>query len=214
MKITTTVQKLDDVLKGGIEEGSNVLIISDMLIDKSRFGLDILSGALPKIDSGLYFVNNKFPDFVKGSIKNWGRAKKKISLIDGFSYTAGRDSREEFQIKVKVTDIKSYTNVIRNVVSDAFHKKSREKTLFLFDSLDYWIGSWKLMEDMIKEIRKNAAVHYYLIADVGLNAKETNRLQRMFDYVIFLRIMKGKSTIIKEISVLKPATKMKIQITD
>ena len=184
MKITTTVEKLDDALKGGINEGSSVLIISDMLIDKARFGMNILSGVLAEnIDNGLYFVNNKLPDYVKSNMRNWSKIKDKLSMIDGFSYTAGKRSKEEFQVKVKTTEIQPYTEVLKNVVFDAFNKKGKKKTAFVFDSLDYWIGYWGLMEKIINDFKgtiSKKSILYYLLADVGLNANETKKLRKMF----------------------------------
>ena len=50
------------------------------------------------------------------------------------------------------------------------------------------------------------------LADVGLDPKETKRLEKMFDYVILLRETKGRGPATKEIKVLKPVTKMKIRI--
>jgi small GTP-binding protein len=214
MKITTTVDKLDDALRGGISEGSSVLIISDMLVDKAKFGMNILSGVLEKqMKTGLYFVNNKFPDFVRDNMRNWNKVKSKLALIDGFSYTAGKKSSEEFQIKIKTTDIESYTEILKNVVSDAFHKKGSDKTAFVFDSLDYWIGYWDLLEGMVDDFRNTVnkkAISYYLLADVGLDAKETRKLEKMFDYVILLRAMEKKGLIFKHIDVVKPKVKIRI----
>ena len=137
MKITTTVDKLDEVLNGGIKEGSNVLIISDMLIDKAKFGMNILSGVLADgMDTGLYFVDNKLPDYIRENMRNWNKIKNKLHMIDGFSYTVGKSSREEFQVKVRTTDIEAYTTVLKNVVIDAYNKTGKKKNIFVFDSVE------------------------------------------------------------------------------
>lgn len=219
MKITTTVDKLDEALRGGVKQGSNVLIISDMLIDKAKFGMTIFSGILTEeMDTGLYFVNNKLPDFVKENITSQMSKKKKLHIIDGFSYTAGKRSSEEFQVKVKSTEIESYTGVLSNVITDALNKKARKKTIFFFDSLDNWMDRWKLFEGYLKEIKKftkKNTLSYYLLADVGLNNRETRKLQGLFDYVILLRAMEKKGLIFKHIDISKPSieTKLPFEIT-
>jgi len=68
MKVPTTIPKLDEFFKGGIELGSRVLIISDMLIDKAMFGISIMAGRLKEGDNGIYFINNKIPDYIKQNI--------------------------------------------------------------------------------------------------------------------------------------------------
>jgi small GTP-binding protein len=211
MKITTTVEKLDEALKGGIKEGSNVLVVSDMMIDKARFGMNILSGILTEqVDNGFYFVNNKFPDFVREGMRNWSKIRNKVHMIDGFSYTAGKRSREEFQVKMKTTDIDSYTQILRSVIMDAFHKKGKKRSAFVFDSLDYWIGKWNLMETFIQEFRSKRSVSYYLLADVGLGEREIKRIGNNFDYVIFLKAMEKKGLVFKHIDVEKPSVDIRI----
>ncbi len=214
MKITTTVKKLDEMLKGGIDAGSNVLVISDMLIDKTKFGISIFSGVLAKnMDVGLYFIDNKFPDYVKKNIRNLNRIKNKFHLIDGFSYTVGRRSREEFLIKAKVTDIDLYTQLLKNVLIDAFNKKGKKKNIFVFDSMDYWTGYWDIFEKMFLDINKyidRETVSYYLLADVGLNNKEIRKLEKLFDYVILLKAMQKKGFIFKHIDISKPKLKTRI----
>jgi small GTP-binding protein len=214
MKLTTTVEKLDKALKGGINEGSNVLIVSDVMIDKAKFGMNIFSGVLSKkMDSGLYFVNNKFPNYVKKTMKNWNKVRNKLFMVDGFSYTAGKRSMEEFQIKVKTTEMNSYTEVLKNVVLDAINKKGKKRTVFIFDSLDYWLGSWKTFEKYFNEFKKSIGkktVSYYLLADLGLGTKELKNLEKMFDYVIFLKAMEKKGLIFKHIDVKKPKIETRI----
>ena len=63
MKVSTTIPKLDEFFKGGIEDGSKILIVSDMLIDKAMFGVSIMSNRLKEGDNGIYFINNnsRFP---------------------------------------------------------------------------------------------------------------------------------------------------------
>lgn len=214
MKITTTVDKLDEALRGGINEGSNVLIISDMLIDKAKFGMTIFSGILTdQMDTGLYFVNNKFPEYIRSNMRNWRKIKKRLHMIDGFSYTAGRRSNEEFQVKVKSTDIDAYTEVLSNVIIDAFNKRGKKKTIFVFDSLDNWLDHWKLVEKFLNEVKSSVGrgtISYYLLADVGLNIKETKRLEKLFDYVILLKAMEKKGLIFKHIDISKPKIETRI----
>ena len=146
-------------------------------------------------------------------MRNWSKIKDKLSMIDGFSYTAGKRSKEEFQVKVKTTEIQPYTEVLKNVVFDAFNKKGKKKTAFVFDSLDYWIGYWGLMEKIINDFKgtiSKKSILYYLLADVGLNANETKKLRKMFDYVIFLKAMEKKGLVFKHIDVAKPKLDTKI----
>ena len=49
-----------------------------------------------------------------------------------------------------------------------------------------------------------------MLADVGLNPKETRELGKMFDYVIMLRAMEKKGLIFKHMDILKPKVQTRI----
>lgn len=214
MRIPTTIEKLDEILGGGINDGSLVLVLSDMLIDKARFGMDLFSGRLKERDNGVYFVDNKTPDFVKNSISEWDKYRNKISFIDGMSYSLGKKSKEEFQIKEKTTNVDSFMKLSKDALFKALERRKGYGTVLVFDSLDFWVGQWKNVErfllDSKEKIKSTRTLSYFLLANIGFKKKDIENFNKIFDYVIHLKTMERKGLIIKYIEVLKPELETRI----
>ncbi len=211
MKISTTIPKLDEFFSGGVEPGSKVLIISDMLVDKAMFGINIMAGRLKEGDNGIYFINNKIPDYIKQNITGWESFKKKVSFIDGISYSLGQKSREEFQISEKTINVKPYIRKSMEVFGKALKKRKAYGTTAIFDSLDFWIGHWSDVERFVKEtedaIRATRTVSYYLLANIGFKPSNIQTFAKCFDYVLWLKAFDRKGIVLKQIYVHKPNTK-------
>ncbi len=214
MKVSTTIPKLDEFFKGGIEDGSKVLIISDMLIDKAMFGVNIMAGRLKEGDNGIYFLNNKTPGYIKENIAGWSRFKSKVSLIDGISFSLGQKSGEEFSITEKTINVKPYIKKSAGVFEKALKKRKGYGTTSIFDSLDFWVGQWSDVENFVKKttdlIRDTHTVSYYLLANIGFKPANIQKFARCFDYVLWLKAFDSKGLVLKHIYVHKPRMKFAI----
>ena len=214
MKIPTTIPKLDEFFKGGVELGSKVLIISDMLIDKAMFGISIMAGRLKEGDNGIYFINNKIPDYIKQNITGWEGFKDKVSFIDGISYSLGQKSREEFQINEKTINVKPYIKESQEVFEKALRKRKAYGTTAVFDSLDFWIGHWSDVERFVREtgsiIKDTRTISYYLLVNIGFKPSNIQAFARCFDYVLWLKAFDRKGMVLKQIYVHKPKARFAI----
>ena len=142
MKVSTSITKLDEFFKGGVEDGSKVLIISDMLIDKAMFGISIMAARLKDGDNGIYFINNKNPEYIKQNITGWNRYKDNVSFIDGISFSLGQKSKEKYKVDEKTINVSPYISKSTRVFAEALNERRGTGTTAIFDSLDFWVGHW------------------------------------------------------------------------
>jgi small GTP-binding protein len=214
MKVPTTIPKLDEFFKGGVEVGSKVLIISDMLIDKAMFGISILTSRLREGDNGIYFINNKTSDYIKQNISGWERFKDKVSFIDGISYTLGQKSSDEFRIQEKTINVKPYIKQSREIFERALKKRKGYGTTAIFDSLDFWIGHWSDVESFVKKtdrlIKNTRTISYYLLANIGFKPSNIQAFAKSFDYVLWLKAFDRKGLVLKQIYIHKPKIRFAI----
>ena len=214
MKVSTTIPKLDEFFEGGVDVGSSVLIISDMLIDKAMFGISILASRLREGDNGIYFINNKTPDFIKQNISSWEKVSGKVSFIDGISYSLGQKSSEEFQINEKTINVKPYIKQSRDVFEKALRKRKSYGTTAVFDSLDFWVGHWQDVERFVTETKKvikdTRTTSYYLLANIGFKPSNIQAFAKCFDYVLWLKAFDRKGLVLKQLYVHKPKIKFAI----
>ncbi len=214
MKVSTSIPKLDEFFKGGIEDGSKVLIISDMLIDKAMFGLNIMAARLKEGDQGIYFLNNKTPEYIKQNISGWSGFQKNVSFIDGISYSLGQKSKEDYVIKEKTINVKPYIKQSQEVFLKALEKRKGYGTTAIFDSLDFWIGHWDDVEKFVKEtdslIKDTHTISYYLLANIGFKPSNIQKFAKSFDYVLWLKAFDRKGLVLKQIYIHKPKIKFAI----
>jgi small GTP-binding protein len=214
MKVSTTIPKLDEFFEGGVDVGSNVLIISDMLIDKAMFGISIMTSRLREGDNGIYFINNKTPEFIKQNISGWDKFRGKVSFIDGISYSLGQKSKEEFQINEKTINVKPYIKQSQGVFEKALKKRKAYGTTAIFDSLDFWVGHWPDVERFITEtgsiIRDTRTTSYYLMANIGFKPSNIQAFAKCFDYVLWLKAFDRKGLVLKQLYVHKPKIRFAI----
>jgi small GTP-binding protein len=214
MKVPTKIPKLDEFFRGGVELGSRVLIISDMLIDKAMFGISILASRLREGDNGIYFINNKVPEYIKENISGWDRFKGKVSFIDGISYSLGQKSKEEFQISEKTINVKPYIEESGEIFEKALRKRKAYGTTAIFDSLDFWIGHWSDVERFVRKTegitKDTRTISYYLLANIGFKPDNIQKFARSFDYVLWLKAFDRKGIVLKQIYVHKPKVRFAI----
>ncbi len=214
MKVSTTIPKLDEFFDGGFEDGSRVLVISDMLVDKAMFGISIMASRLKEGDNGIYFINNKTPDYIKQNISGWQRFSSKMSFIDGISYSLGRKSRESYSIDEKTINVRPYIEKSKKVFRNALKSMKGYGTTAVFDSLDFWVGHWsdveRFLKDTEKDLRDTRTISYYLMANIGFKPSNIQRFAKCFDYVIWLKAFDSKGLVLKQLYVHKPRLKFAI----
>ncbi|MDY6788883.1 MAG: GTPase [Candidatus Nanohaloarchaea archaeon] len=220
-KISLPLEKLNSLIGGGIEKGSNVLILADLVINKMQFGSSIINYRLEQDDHILYLVNNKIPEYAKDHIKDYKDRNESISFIDGFSSTLGKSPEEiegDYFVEAKITDEKEeYVESTRKAVEDALEDLDSEKNTLVFDSLDSWIGEMEELQKFVKNTRKRlrdtGTTAYYLLPNLGFEEEDEDTFQRLrdtFDYLIHLKGLERTGIVLKYIDIRKPEIETKI----
>ncbi len=217
-KISLPLESLNAVLDGGVEDGSNVLILADLVVDKMKFGSSLINYRLGEEDNIVYFINNKIPIYAKKGIANYEEKEDKIAFIDGFSSTIGKEPKSEYVVDSKLTDNKStYIEESMEVVKEAINDMEGWGSSLIIDSVDSWVGHWDALEEFLEgvkpELESTNTVGYYLFPNLGFAEENGNNLERlvdMFDYVIHLKGIERKGITLKYVEVKKPQVEEKI----
>lgn len=221
-KVELPLERLNEALDGGVEEGSNVLILADLAVDKSKFASALVNYRLKQDDNLVYFVNNRMPQYIKERIKE-DNGDGDIGIIDGFSSTLDKKSEEMFKIDTDLkADRSEYLKESKEVTKEALEELEDWGTTYVMDSLDTFAGQWDEVEEFVNEIGPKAeetlAVNYYFLPNLGFEEGEENdieRLKEIFDYVIHLKGLERSGIVLKYIDVRKPDidTKVPFDIT-
>jgi small GTP-binding protein len=221
-KVSLPLPRLNSLLDGGVEDGSNVLVLADLVVDKMKFGSALVNYRLEEEDNIVYFINNKLPKYAKDYIKDYDVHEDKIAFVDGFSATIDKESTEAFQVSLKITESKQkYIEESQETVKDAIRSKEGYGSTFILDSIDSWVGHWDALESFLTGIKPTLedtnTVGYYLLPNLGFEEEDGNfeRLKEMFDYVIHLKGLERSGITLKYIDIRKPdmETKVPFEIT-
>ena len=216
-KVKLPLERLNEALDGGVEEGSNVLILADLAVDKSKFASALVNYRLDEDDNLVYFVNNRMPQYINERIDSDG-AEGETALIDGFSSTLNKGSSERFRIDTDLkADRSEYLKESKETTKQALEELEDWGTTYVMDSLDTFAGQWDEVEDFVDEIRPVAedtlAVNYYFLPNLGFEEGEDNdidRLKEIFDYVIHLKGLERSGIVLKYIDIRKPDIETKV----
>jgi small GTP-binding protein len=221
-KVKLPLERLNEALDGGVEEGSNVLILADLAVDKSKFASALVNYRLDEDDNLVYFVNNRMPQYINERIDSES-AEGETAIIDGFSSTLDKESEERFKID---TDLKSdrsdYLKEAKETTKTALEELEDWGTTYVMDSLDTFAGQWDEVEKFVNEVGPVAedtlAVNYYFLPNLGFEEGEDNdidRLKEIFDYVIHLKGLERSGIVLKYVDIRKPDidTKVPFDIT-
>lgn len=221
-KVELPLERLNEALDGGVEEGSNVLILADLAVDKSKFASALVNYRLKQDDNLVYFVNNRMPQYIKERIKE-DNGDGEIGIIDGFSSTLDKKSEERFKIETDLkADRSEYLKESKEVSKQALEELEDWGTTYVMDSLDTFAGQWDEVEEFVNELGPKAeetlAVNYYFLPNLGFEEGEDNdidRLKEIFDYVIHLKGLERSGIVLKYIDIRKPDidTKVPFDIT-
>lgn len=221
-KVELPLERLNEALDGGVEEGSNVLILADLAVDKSKFASALVNYRLKQDDNLVYFVNNRMPQYIKERIKE-DNGDGEVGIIDGFSSTLDKKSEEMFKIDTDLkADRSEYLKESKEVTKEALEELEDWGTTYVMDSLDTFAGQWDEVEEFVNEVGPKAeetlAVNYYFLPNLGFEEGEENdieRLKEIFDYVIHLKGLERSGIVLKYIDIRKPDidTKVPFDIT-
>ncbi|MCJ7429374.1 MAG: 50S ribosome-binding GTPase [Candidatus Nanohaloarchaeota archaeon QJJ-5] len=212
-KVSLPLEKLNTLLDGGVEDGSNVLILADLVVDKMKFGSSLVNYRHEQDDNVVYFINNKLPRYARDYIKT----DDNVSFIDGFSATINKETEEDYQIDMKISESTSdYIEASVATVKQALEDNEGYGSTFVLDSIDSWVGHWDAMESFIDEIsgtlEDTNTVGYYLLPNLGFEEDDANfeKLTEMFDYVLHLKGLERSGITLKFIHVRKPDIETKV----
>lgn len=216
-KVKLPLERLNEALDGGVEEGSNVLILADLAVDKSKFASALVNYRLDEDDNLVYFVNNRMPQYINERIDSEG-AEGETAIIDGFSSTLNKESTERFRIDTDLkADRSEYLQESKEVTKQALEELEDWGTTYVMDSLDTFAGQWDEVEDFVNEIGPVAedtlAVNYYFLPNLGFEEGDDNdidRLKEIFDYVIHLKGLERSGIVLKYIDIRKPDIETKV----
>lgn len=213
-KVSLPLEKLNTLLDGGIEDGSNVLILADLVVDKMKFGSSLVNYRHEQDDNIVYFINNKLPRYARDYIKE---DSESVSFIDGFSATINKESDEDYQIDMKISEnTADYIEASADVVKQALEENEGYGSTFVLDSIDSWVGHWDAMESFLDDIKGTLedtnTVGYYLLPNLGFEEDDANfeRLNEMFDYVFHLKGLERSGITLKFIHIRKPDIETKV----
>ncbi|MFB6182828.1 MAG: hypothetical protein ABEI78_02060, partial [Candidatus Nanohaloarchaea archaeon] len=212
-KIELPLERLTEALDGGIEDGSSVLFLADLAVDKAEFAKALCNFRLDEEDNLIYFINNKMPEYIDQRIDKEGR-EDKVSIVDGFSSTLDKDSGHEYQLESSLKDdTEDFLEESKELAKKAIEENEGFGSTFVLDSLDAFVGQWDAVEDMVNEIKPVAertnTVTYYFLPNLGFEEEgeqdtSIDELKEIFDYVIHLKGLERSGIVLKFIDVRKP----------
>jgi small GTP-binding protein len=214
-KIELPLDRLNEALDGGVEDGSNVLFLADLAVDKSKFASALVNYRMEQEDNVVYFINNKMPQYVRERVDE--PESDNFAIIDGFSSTLGKESDERFEIDTNLkADRKDYIKESKEVSIDAMEEMESWGSTFVLDSLDAFVGQWDEMQDFAESLKpvagRTSTVNYFLLPNLGFEdeGEELEELEEIFDYVIHLKGIERSGIILKFIEIRKPDVETRV----
>lgn len=161
--LKTGIPKMDELMSGGIPEGTAVLITGLLGADIETFGQQIVSKTCEEAPC-LYFVSDKMPSLVR---EKMGLLKfpltDRLHFIDGYSVSIGMSTSERFHAKGP--------GELEAVVSEA--AKAVSPKLIIFDSLSsgYFSGGapafCEKVNDLSRLVKSLGASAIFLFPRIG-----------------------------------------------
>jgi len=194
-RVPTGIRIIDNLLGGGFERGSSILLRSSPFVAATPLAQEWLFNRLRQGDKGLYFVNNKSPEIILEEMRSFGwpvhtyKEDGTLHFIDAYSGILGLESAETFYVK-NPSDV----DEVNKVVLSAFVKKGKG-TLALFDSLNTMIDQYgEAALSNVEQWQRYGTVYdissVYIYTEWGYPEEIVARLEEMFDTVIDLRALK------------------------
>ncbi len=196
MKLSTGIEKLDEILDGGIDSHSSVLILTDTMVDKATFAQHILSRRIMEGDKAIYLTTTKLPSKILKNMYNHGFETEGIVFIDCISHTLGKESPEKFVLQEKLTEVENAWKKTIELMDRALRETEGFK-FFVFDCLESFMGLGaetisKEIEKLKEDARDLRTTFLFLFTDWGYEKEEIEKLKKSFDKVIELGTIEKK----------------------
>lgn len=196
MKISTGIEKLDEILGGGIESNSAVLLLTGTLIDKSSFSQHILSTRILDGDKGIYLTTSKQPSVILKNMYEHGWESKGIIFVDCISFTLKQESDAKYVLKTLVTKPEEAWEETLKLLEQALNEIPGLKTV-VFDCLEVFmgIGANRIADDIKKlknTLEKTKSTCLFLFTDWGYSKEELEEVCSVMDSVIKLDSIEKK----------------------
>jgi small GTP-binding protein len=196
MKITTGIEKLDEILGGGIESNSAVLFLTGTLIDKSGFSQHILSKRILEGDKGIYLTTSKPPSVILENMYEHGWESEGIVFVDCISSTLKVKTNAEYVLKSLVTKPEEAWEETLKLLEKALRETPGLKTV-VFDCLEVFMGvGAKRVANDIKKFKNvmedTKSTCLFLFTDWGYSKEEIEEVCSVMDTVIKLDTLEKK----------------------
>lgn len=197
MLVSTGIARLDDLLGGGIESGSTLLLLSDPGIDPILF---LSQSAYFNIKNGnrcLFFTDNYTPESLKkraSTMRLWDQSQfNKVMFIDNFSAKLGQPSTATY-----INKDPSKPEEIAKIVDKAL-RENRSKTLMLFSDVDRLVFSFggarslQVLDDVIASSNEMRTTALFSFINWDFSEDFLAEIKKRFEYVIRLQNVEEKS---------------------
>ena len=192
MRLQTSIQKLDELMNGGIESSKSVLFYSQPGIDETSFAQQFLFYRLEKGNHVLYLVNNKIPSLIKKKLDGFGwdieKYEKKglFAFFDCYSGFLGGVSEEKFSSPFDLKEIK------RNLFK-ALDKMKNNNTLLIIDSLSTFMDLcnkkelFSCIEECLEKLKEISVTPVFLFTEWPYDKEIKEKVRGLFDCIIELK---------------------------
>lgn len=215
-KVELPLERLNEALDGGVEDGSNVLMLADLAVDKSKFASALVNFRLDQGDNLVYFINNKMPEYAAERIKDDGN-EESTAIVDGFSSTLGKDTDADYRLETSLKDDREeFMEETKETAKQAMRDMEDFGSTFVLDSLDSFVGQWDAVEEMAQELKGVAestnTVNYFFLPNLGFEEEDGDfdRLTEIFDYVVHLKGLERSGIVLKFVDIRKPDVDTKV----
>ncbi|MCS7106349.1 MAG: GTP-binding protein [Candidatus Aenigmarchaeota archaeon] len=196
MKISTGIEKLDEVLGGGVESNSAILLLTGTLIDKSSFSQHILSTRISEGDRGVYLTTSKPPTVILKNMYEHGWLSENIVFVDCISFTLKQESDAKYVLRTFVTKPEEAWEETLKLFEQALRETPGLKTA-VFDCLEVFMGvgagrvaeGIKRLKDIFDETKTTC---FFLFTNWGYSEEELNEVCSIMDTVIKLDTLEKK----------------------
>lgn len=217
MKLETGIPKMDELLDGGIDSKSCVLILADPLVDVATFVQQIVSKRILEEDKCIYLLTNKLPEDVKENMYEHGFAADNIVFIDCLSHTIGKESKERYKLELPITNGRPTWEGVKELWRKALKEEEGFK-FAVWDCLDTFMGFSKEIPDFIKECKElneeTKTTSVFVLTNWGYKKEEIEAIKKSFDIVIEAATISKKLHYINYYKIDdKPAVPFQITLT-
>lgn len=194
-KITTSIPKLDELLKGGIEGRGSVLILTDPMVDKATFAQQIVSHRIQEGDGAVYLTTTKLPEHIIDNMRQRSWKTEGISWVDCISHALQKKPASRYALGEKASggSFAPAKDLWKKALGDV-----GKPSIAVFDCLETFmdVGGGSIAE-MIRStkafLEKNNIAAVYLLTDWGYPMEEIDAIKNATDVRINLGTLEKKS---------------------